>query len=177
MKFKRLYIHDDVAETVVTDDMISARHDDDLEYVVRGHSVGEINKTSNRFMSPKQEQAMSAATSVIRQIILQEFLKLDCFEPWRGREQFIRIGMASGCIFVIIDRPTSKPIGLKNRDMEEWPNLINAAQDIFEVRNAYVSSGGPDGGVIQLGYRLLATEIPVEFEETENETHNDSRKA
>lgn len=154
LQVKCLYLHDDDAPPIETDTTISVRNDDDALGYIRGRTIGEVVKTSNRWIPYSVDSAICTATATVRNIILQEFLKLPSFKPWEGLENMVSVVMASECIFVCVERPISSPITLTNFEVESWTDTINNAQDLFVIGKGHISSGSPQGGAIQIPYTL-----------------------
>ena len=154
IQMKRLYLHSDDVAPVITDTMISVKVDADTHCVVRGHSIGEIVNKSKGWLGFDLERALSDATATIRNIILQEFLRLKDMQPWEGHEDMVRLVMASQCIYLSFDRPPNSPITLTNYQIAQWTPIINNSQDLFAIGNGHIISGSPHGGTVQFAYSL-----------------------
>jgi len=150
----RLYLHDDDVPPMVSDTAISVKNDADALAIIRGHTIGEIIKTSKGWLNFELDRTLSAATATIRNIILQEFLRLKSLQPWEGHESMLRVVMASRCIYLSFDRPPNSPITLTPLEIEQWAPIINNSQELFAIGKGHIMNGSPQGGTIQFAYSL-----------------------
>lgn len=162
MKIKRLYLHDDSAQAIVTDDMISVRMADALGYA-RGQTIGEITKTAKGWLDAELEMELADATATVRSAIKRELLKLPSMSSWVGAEGMCKIAMASKTLYVILERPCEGKVSLKPADLSGWAPVINTSQDWFEIGEPWMTSGGYEGCTIQMNYTLLKNKHVAEI--------------
>ena len=152
---KRLYLHGDDVDPMVTDTTISVQHSrPDVVAIIRGQTIGEIVKTSHGWLNYELDKALSAATATIRNIILQEFLRLKSFAPWENCDNMVSVVMASQTIYLTFDRPLRSPITFSPSEIESWTPVINNSQELFCIGKGIVMSGSPQGGTIQFPYSM-----------------------
>lgn len=151
---KRLYLHDDNVAPVITDTTISLQDNVEAHYILRGHSIGEIVKTSKGWLNFELDRALSLATATMRQIIWQTFLDLESFKEWEGFEDRVRVVMASRCIYLTFDRPDNSKLKFTPVEIESWTSIINNSQTLFEIGLGHILSGSPENGTIQFPYSL-----------------------
>lgn len=156
MKYVHLILTDDDTNVTAIDGQLIVKNDDDAHYALRGHSVGQITNSSNNFIEGELQDAMVHATASIRAEIHKQFLGLSAWKPWTVYPDLLRIALASESVFLVFDRPDNcSRLTFTNAQIaEEWTQIINKAQDVFELRGGYVSNGSPNGGSIHYGFRL-----------------------
>lgn len=156
MKYVHLIITDDDTNVTAIDGQHIVKNDDDAHYALRGYSVGQITNNSNNFFEPELELAMVHATKSICAEIHKQFLALSAWKPWTVFPDLLRVRLASDSVFLIFDRPDNcaRLTFTQAQIAEEWVQLINRAQDVFELRGGYVSRGEPNGGSIHYGFKL-----------------------
>jgi hypothetical protein len=156
MKYVHLIITDDDTNVTPIDGQLIVKNDDDAHYALRGYSIGQITNNSNNFFEPELESALMAATMTVRAEIHKQFLSLSAWKPWTVFPNLLKIALASDSVFLIFDRPDNcaRLTFTQTQIAEEWTQIINKAQDIFELRGGYVSTGSPHGGSIHYGYKL-----------------------
>jgi hypothetical protein len=156
MKYVHLMITDDTTNVQAIDGQLIVKNDDDAHHALRGHSVGQITNSSNNFIEGELQDAIIAATASIRAEIHKQFLSLSAWKPWTVYPDLLKIAMASESVFLVFDRPDNCARLTFNQTQiaEEWTQIINRAQDVFELRGGYVSHGEPNGGSIHYGFRL-----------------------
>lgn len=156
MKYVHLILTDDDKNVAAIDGQLIVKNDDDAHHVVRGHSIGQITNTSNNFIEGELQDAIIAATASIRAEIHKQFLSLSAWKPWTVYPELLRIALASQSVFLVFDRPDNcaRLTFTQAQIAEEWAQIINRAQDVFELRGGYVSNGSPNGGSIHYGFRL-----------------------
>jgi hypothetical protein len=154
LQVMRLYLHDDNVPPVITANSISVRNEPESLAVFRGHTIGEIVNKSKGWLNFDLDRALSIGTATIRNIILQEFLRVKEMQAWEGHEELVRVVMASQCIYLSFDRPPNSKITLTPVEIESWTPIINASQDLFAIGEGRIISGSPHGGTIQFAYSL-----------------------
>lgn len=154
MKIKRLYLHDDTAPPIVTDEMISVHKEEALGYV-RGQTIGEITNTAKGWMNSELESALAAATATVREAIKKHLMKLDSMRSWIGAEDLFKVAMTSKTLYIILERPCEGKVSLMPADLAGWAQAINTAQDWFEIGEPWMTSGGYEGCTLQMNYKLL----------------------
>lgn len=160
MKIKRLYIHDDSAESIVTDDTLSVRKED-AAGIIHGHVVGEIHNSAKGWLDGELQLALVAATAPVCDYIKAQLIKLPSMRSWVGAEHFFKIAMASKTLYVYLDRPCEGKISLSPADLSDWAAAVNGAQDVFEIGEPRVTSGGYEGCTLQMSYKLLKTDAEL----------------
>lgn len=160
MKIQRLYLHDDNAETVITDTMISTRKDEAVN-VVRGHTIGEITNVAKGWLDEELQIALVAATATVCSAIKSEILKLPSMSSWIGAEHLVKVAMASKVLYVYLDRPCEGKVSLMPVDLQYWASAINSAQDWFEIGEPWFTSGGYEGCTLQMTYKLIKNEAEI----------------
>lgn len=156
MKYVHLILTDDDTNVTAIDGQLIVKNDDDAHYALRGHSVGQITNSSNNFIEAELQDAIIVATASIRAEIHKQFLGLSAWKPWTVYPDLLRIALASESVFLVFDRPDNcaRLTFTQTQIAEEWTQIINKAQDVFELRGGYVSNGSPNGGSIHYGFRL-----------------------
>lgn len=149
----KVILHDREEEIVKTDSSISMRYTDDARRL-RGYTIGEIKTEFNGWMPKAMEDQLAIGSATMRFLIAEEFLRLDEFAMWIGHEDRVKIGMASGCIYLMVTRPEGQKIDLRPGDFDSMCDRINGAQNLFEVSNGKISYGSPEGGTLQFTYKL-----------------------
>lgn len=160
MNIKRLYLHDDSAQAIVTDDMISVRMADAIG-ITRGQTIGEITKTAKGWLDAELEMELADATATVRNAIKKELLKLPSMRSWIGAEHMFKVAMASKTLYVILERPCEGTVSLKPADLGGWAPVINTAQDWFEIGEPWMTSGGYEGCTLQMNYKLLKNKAEI----------------
>lgn len=157
MNYTHLYLHDDNAQDIDTPNVLSIKNDENAAYKIRGKTIGQVTLKSNNWIHPDTEDALTAALATISMKIREDFLSLPEWEPWRKEDvEMFRVRMASGTIYLYFVRPESvKKIPFTQQDIATtWVDHVNGCQDIYRIRSGSVSSGSPEGGVIQFAYEL-----------------------
>lgn len=155
-EFKHLYLHDDNVPPMIGDKTISIKNDDDAPRLIQGHKIGQITKKSVGWIEPELHSAIAEATREITAFIKQHFLNLSAMAPWRDNQELLTVMVASECLYINVQRPERIPrITIRPAEIsQEWPRKINHAQTVFEIGSGFISTGGPDGGSIQIPYKL-----------------------
>jgi hypothetical protein len=154
LQVMRLYLHDDDVPPIITANSISVKNEPESLAVFRGHTLGEIINNSKGWLNFDLDRALSIGTATIRNIILQEFLRVKEMKAWEGHEELVRVVMASRCIYLSFDCPPQSKITLSPMEIESWTPIINASQDLFAIGVGRIISGSPHGGTIQFAYSL-----------------------
>ena len=156
MNFKRLYLHDDHVQDVITATTVSVKLDDDTPAKIKGQQIGQITVRAHGWIEPEVEQALRECTSVICADIHKRFMALDAFKEWRPHPDNLKIRMANDTIYLLITRPIDMPkITFTQTEIATvWPDTINEQQKTYTLRGGHILSGGPEGGTIQYSYSL-----------------------
>lgn len=149
----KVMLHDRDEAIVKTETSISMRYDDDARRL-RGYTIGEIRTDFNGWMPKDMEMQLAIGSATMRFLIAEEFLRLDEFAMWVGHEDRVKIGMASGCIYLMVTRPEGKKIDLRPGDFPSMCDRINANQSLFKISGGVISYGSPEGGTLQFAYEL-----------------------
>ena len=156
--FYTLTLHDRETEVVVDVEArtMSARNHEDSVRKMRGRGVGFILNESKNWIEPEVEEVLLNCTRTFTSLVRDQFLVLHAWEPWRAYPDLIKIRLASRCMYLIFDRPADGPrLNFTNAQIgEEWPQLINKAQNVFTLHRGHITSGSPDGGCLQFMYDL-----------------------
>jgi|SRR5690606_35492221 len=79
-------------------------------------------------------------------------ISTDEFSPWLDYQHLLKVTMheSGTCVYVELKRCPNSDIKLSNVDIEMAVEKANSLQNMYHLSQPKVTSGSPEGGVIQI---------------------------